>query len=72
MASSLLYKSLLIFYLTLLGCTLAANTNVVTWLFPTQGQTLHYEDTINATWTSPFPSPLLYTFCYNATNNGLI
>jgi hypothetical protein len=69
MASSSLYKSLLICYLKLLGCTLAANTNGVTWLFPNTNQILHYEDTVNVTWTSPFPRPLLYTFCFNSTNN---
>jgi hypothetical protein len=72
MTSSLLYKSLLICYLKLLGCTLAGNTNGVTWLFPTTDQILHYEDTVNVTWTSHFSSPLLYTFCFNSTNNFAI
>jgi hypothetical protein len=48
------------------------NTNGVTWLFPTTGLILNYQDTVNVTWTSPFPKPLFYTFYFNVTNNCAI
>lgn len=39
----------------------------VTWLYPPAGRILNYLDTINITYTSPFASPLLYTWCRNAS-----
>jgi hypothetical protein len=72
MASSSFYKMLLLCYLILLKSTAAGNTNGVTWLFPTTGLIPNYQGTVNVTWTSPFPKPLLYTFCFNATNNYAI
>ncbi|KAK1770176.1 hypothetical protein QBC33DRAFT_603324 [Phialemonium atrogriseum] len=35
----------------------------VTFLFPTEGQTFYYLDTINVTYLRDFPHPHLYTFC---------
>jgi hypothetical protein len=69
MAMPSFYKSFLLCYLSLLGFIQAVNNHGVTFLFPTAGQVLNYQDTINVTWTSPFPKPILYTFCYSATTN---
>ncbi|CAG8959466.1 hypothetical protein HYFRA_00001364 [Hymenoscyphus fraxineus] len=40
----------------------------VTFLYPPTGLSPNYLDTINVTYTSPFPDPLLYTWCRNASN----
>ncbi|KAH8678275.1 hypothetical protein BX600DRAFT_493572 [Xylariales sp. PMI_506] len=40
-----------------------AASNGVTFLFPTEGLTLYYLDTINVTYESDFSAPNLYTFC---------
>ncbi|KAI1267390.1 hypothetical protein F5Y18DRAFT_425233 [Xylariaceae sp. FL1019] len=38
----------------------------VVFEFPTEGMTLHFKDIANVTYTSPFSSPRLYTFCGKA------
>ncbi|KAM0818235.1 hypothetical protein AB5N19_04044 [Seiridium cardinale] len=37
----------------------------VYWLFPEKNEVLtyHHNDVVNVTWTSPFPTPILITFC---------
>jgi hypothetical protein len=72
MAKPSLYESFMLAYLTFLGSVLAENSHGVKFLFPTTGQILNYQDTVNVTWTSPFPKPLLYTFCLNSTNSVFI
>ncbi|KAL3427191.1 hypothetical protein PVAG01_00700 [Phlyctema vagabunda] len=37
--------------------------NGVTFLYPTAGLTFYHLDTIEVSYISPFPNPLLYTFC---------
>lgn len=44
----------------------------VTFLYPVDGLTLNYLDTINVTWTSNFSSPQLFTFCTNKTDSSLM
>lgn len=41
----------------------ADDNHGVTFLFPTEGLTFYYLDTINVTYLSDFPHPNLYTFC---------
>jgi len=48
----------------------ADNNNGVIFLSPTPGLTVNYQDTVNVTYESPFPSPKLYTFCRNATDGS--
>jgi hypothetical protein len=61
--------------LTFIGASLLtltqADNHGVTFLYPTQGLTLNYLDTVNVTYLSPFPTPKLYTFCVNSTGNLL-
>ena len=40
-----------------------AEKNFVTFLYPPAGLTLNYMDTVNVSYTSQFPKPVLYTFC---------
>ncbi|KAG4030418.1 hypothetical protein MFRU_012g01520 [Monilinia fructicola] len=56
-----------------IGCAVADDHGVV-FLYPTEDLTFHYLDTINVTYTSPFPTPQLWIFCQNATDvtSGLI
>ncbi|KAE9374309.1 hypothetical protein N431DRAFT_481549 [Stipitochalara longipes BDJ] len=70
MAKASLNRSFMLCYLMLLGRVQAVNNHGVDFLFPTDGQILNFQDTINVTWTSPFPKPILYTFCYNSTTNN--
>jgi len=45
-----------------------AGENGVTFLYPTEGLTLNYLDTINVTYLSGFEAPVLYLFCSNITS----
>ena len=67
-----MYKPFGFCYLMLLELILADDDHGVVFLYPNSGLALNFRDTVNVTWTSPFPKPMLYTFCYNATTNGLI
>lgn len=64
----MLPSSILLVVFAAVTVNAAPNENGVEFLFPTDGLTLNYMDTINVTYTSPFPKPLLYTFCTNKTN----
>ncbi|KUJ11606.1 uncharacterized protein LY89DRAFT_228276 [Mollisia scopiformis] len=57
---------------TFLSLMVSADYHGVTFLFPIDGLTLSHDDTVNVTYTSDFPVPLLYTFCRNSTDNNLI
>ncbi|KAK4233508.1 hypothetical protein C8A03DRAFT_38779, partial [Achaetomium macrosporum] len=35
----------------------------VVFVYPTEDQIYHTMDTVNVTYTSPFPTPNLYSFC---------
>ncbi|KAB8296949.1 hypothetical protein EYC80_002357 [Monilinia laxa] len=56
-----------------IGCAVADDHGVV-FLYPTENLTFHYLDTIDVTYTSPFPKPQLWIFCQNATDvtSGII
>lgn len=51
-----------------------ADNHGVAFLYPTEDLTFNYLDTINVTYTSPFPKPELWIFCTNYTDptSGLI
>lgn len=44
----------------------------VVFIYPTAGQIYHVNDTINVTYTSPFPTPNLYGFCDGGGRQGEI
>ncbi|KAI9646014.1 hypothetical protein NHQ30_005452 [Ciborinia camelliae] len=45
-----------------------ADDHGVVFLYPTANLTFNYLDTINVTYTSPFPEPQIWVFCSNATD----
>jgi len=67
-----MYKTFGFCYSMLLELMFADDYHGVVFLYLNSRLALNFCDTVNVTWTSPFPKPMLYTFCYNATTNGLI
>ncbi|KAK0634178.1 hypothetical protein B0T14DRAFT_599272 [Immersiella caudata] len=48
---------------TTLSSAAPAGTNGVVFIYPTKDQIYNFMDTVNVTYTSPFPTPNLFTFC---------
>jgi len=44
----------------------------VVFIYPTKDQIYNLMDTVNVTYTSPFPTPNLYTFCDGGGRQGTI
>lgn len=42
----------------------------VVFIYPTKDQIYNTMDTVNVTYTSPFPTPNLYTFCDGGSRQG--
>lgn len=42
----------------------------VVFIYPTKDQIYHTMDTVNVTYTSPFPTPNLYLFCDGGGRQG--
>ncbi|KAF7897130.1 hypothetical protein EAF00_005358 [Botryotinia globosa] len=45
-----------------------ADDHGVVFLYPTDNVTINYLDTVNVTYTSPFPEPQLWIYCQNITD----
>lgn len=43
----------------------------VVFIYPIDGQVYHKMDTIDVTYTSPFPTPNLYLWCDGGKRNGM-
>ncbi|TGO34115.1 hypothetical protein BHYA_0212g00200 [Botrytis hyacinthi] len=62
------------FFLTFLTCFswsigyTGADDHGVVFLYPTDNLTINYLDTVNVTYTSPFPEPQLWIYCQNITD----
>jgi hypothetical protein len=48
---------------TTLSSAAPTGTNGVVFIYPTKDQIYNFMDTVNVTYTSPFPTPNLFTFC---------
>ncbi|KAF7930079.1 hypothetical protein BELL_0030g00230 [Botrytis elliptica] len=62
------------YFLTFLTCFswsigyTGADDHGVVFLYPTDNLTINYLDTVNVTYTSPFPEPQLWIYCQNITD----
>lgn len=67
--------SRILFAILLLSTTLshaATASNGVTFLYPTGDPTFYHLDTIAVQYISPFPKPLLYTFCTSPKSGSVL